>query len=75
MIIDVTGRYSLHKTPQQSMDDMLRYDDGELLDLEFRPDSEVDDLFGLFSAKGRVQKYTPERWKSFGMNTKRRLEE
>ena len=49
--------------PMKQMQDMLRYDEGEV--------ERVDREGKKFTAIVQVRKYTPERWHSFGLRTRK----
>ena len=66
-ILKVTGTYSiLDRTPEATMADMLRYDDGEMTDFSTSPIS-GHRARASFEAEVHTNHFTPERWKSFDL--------
>ncbi len=70
MIIQVMGLYSpRHGSLLGIMADMLRYDDGEIV--EVLHDAPVlGQHHHRFTVKVKVKTYSPERWVTFGLQTK-----
>ncbi len=66
-ILKVTGMYwTGDKSPESTMADMLRYDDGALISWK-RSDIEGLRAHKHFEAEVRANDFTPERWRSFGL--------
>lgn len=66
-ILKVVGTYwTGDETPEPTIADMLRYDDGEMISYT------TSDISGLranrrFEAEVHSNDFTPDRWKSFGL--------
>jgi len=66
-ILKVTGYYGFRDpTPEATMADMLRYDDGEMIGYRDLPGSAFR-ASKLFEAEVHTNSFTPERWRSFGL--------
>jgi hypothetical protein len=62
--LEVKGIYSQKfSSPEKTLKEMLRFDEGEIESVESENET--------FTAIVLVRKYTPDRWKSFGLKTKR----
>ncbi len=63
-ILKISGMYSRAETPEATMADMLRYDDGEMISYEDIP---IEGLRGTrrFTALVHSNRFTPGRWRSF----------
>ena len=66
-ILKVSGVYSFRDaTPEKTMADMLRYDDGEMVNFEEHPIEGIR-ASKRFIAEVHTNHFTPERWRSFGL--------
>ncbi len=66
-ILSISGTYwKGDASPEASIADMLRYDDGELISWTAQ---DIPDLKASkrFNAEVHTNSFTPERWKSFGL--------
>jgi len=66
-VLKITGFYSSKDpSPELTMADMLRYDDGELVDWT---EEVVEGLRGRkkFVAEVHTNRFAPHRWQSFGL--------
>ena len=66
--IRVTGVSFSQETPKQIMEDMLRYDNAVIEELTSRP-KDRDKRVRIFTADIWCERYTPERWHSFGLSS------
>ena len=64
--IKVTGVTFLTQTPEQEMEDMLRYDNGVIEELT-TTNRDGDTRVHIFTADIWCERFTPERWQSFGL--------
>ena len=64
--IKVTGVTFWGATPEQEMQDMLRYDNGVIEEL-ITTDKDGDTRVHMFTADIWCERFTPERWHSFGL--------
>ena len=74
MILEVKGKYFWlrsrhteddHETQAyKDMEDMLRYDQGNLLNIDVDPENRT------YTAIVETKNYTPDRWASFGIRTR-----
>jgi hypothetical protein len=63
-ILKITGTYSFRdKSPEATIADMLRYDDGELVN--WKPVEGPGRANLRFEAEVHSNSFTPERWRSF----------
>lgn len=65
MRIEVKGWRSTRLTPEDTMADMLRYDEGTIESVNPDPEREH-----FFVAVVNCEQYTKARWDSFGLRTK-----
>lgn len=71
----VTGQYyKPDGSPEATMADMLRYDDGELVDWKPIPIAGLR-VYEGFVAEVHTNRFTPDRWKSFGLKAEMRRKE
>ena len=66
--IRVTGVTFWTQTPENEMEDMLRYDNGVIEEL-ITTDKGGDTRVHMFTADIWCERYTPDRWHSFGLNS------
>ena len=64
--IRITGVSFSQETPEQIMEDMLRYDNAVIEELTSRP-KDKDKRVRIFTADIWCERFTPERWHSFGL--------
>lgn len=62
-ILKISGMYTGAETPEATMADMLRYDDGEMISYEDMP---IEGIRGTkrFTALVHSNHFTPARWRS-----------
>jgi len=66
-VIRVTGTYGFRdSSPEATMADMLRYDDGEMISFETFPIEGIR-ATKKFVAEVHANDFTPQRWSSFGL--------
>jgi hypothetical protein len=63
--IEITGTNCQHGTVEDYLEDMLRYDEGSIVLLEMEGEWPQK-----FTATIMAQRYTPERWASFGLRSR-----
>lgn len=69
-ILKITGLYTSarDKSPESTIADMLRYDDGELVNwTNLGPPFPGSKAHSKFQAEVHSNSFTPQRWSSFGL--------